>query len=218
MRFTGYCSIVFGLHSLLMPSVEAFTSIQPTQHQHQHNQLSRRPPRQQQQKTKQTFDATTCSPTILSRSTLILNGVPDELMYSDGFSVPILLAAALGVGIAAQTFINQMLKGEQGLGAFLTDGGGFNKSGFRPTKDKDVKTDPMPWLKLPQLDFVDVAGQEKITNETELMVKLERLRNGMKLAVDQGKVREAESLRKELEQTMERYGVEFTSDQAFDEV
>ena len=148
------------------------------------------------------------------RHSAILAAAPDDLMYSDSFSVPLLLVAALGVGIAAQTFINQMLEGDQGLGAFLTDGGGFNKSGFRPTKDKDAKTDPLPWLKLPELDFVEVAGQEKIMSEAELMMKLERLRENMKNAVDQGRLQEAESLRKELEQTMETYGVEFTSDEA----
>ena len=151
----------------------------------------------------------------ISTSTLH-TAMPDELMYSDAFSVPLLLAFALGVGFAAQTFINQMLEGEQGLGAFLTDGGGFNKSGFRKaTKDKDdIKTDPLPWLKLPNLDFVDVAGQDKIMSESELMMKLERLKEGMKTAVEQGRLQEAESIRKELEQTMENYGVEFTSDEA----
>ena len=54
-----------------------------------------------------------------------------------------------------------MLKGERGLGAFLSDGSGFKKSGFRPLDGADMKTDPLPWLKLPELDFVDVAGQEK---------------------------------------------------------
>ena len=73
---------------------------------------------------------------------------------------------ALIIGVAAQTFINKMLEGDQGLGAFLSDGTGFNRSGFRPTSSSKGKNssstenkDPLPWLKLPQLDFVDVAGQ-----------------------------------------------------------
>lgn len=151
-------------------------------------------------------------------SNALNTALTDELMYSDAFSVPLLLAFALGVGFAAQTFINQMLEGEDGLGAFLTDGSGYNNSGFRKKSSKDnqdnIKTDPLPWLKLPELDFVEVAGQSKIMSEGELMMQLERLREGMKSAMEKGRLQEAESLRKELEQTMETYGVEFTSDES----
>lgn len=151
------------------------------------------------------------------RSSALSTALVDELRYSsDAFSVPLLLVFALGVGFAAQTFINQMLEGEDGLGAFLSDGSGYNKSGFRKKmKEKDtIKTDPLPWLKLPELDFVEVAGQSKIMSEEELMMTLERLREGMKMAVDEGRIKEAESIRKELEQTMEAYGVEFTSNES----
>ena len=70
---------------------------------------------------------------------------------------------ALLLGIAAQSFINQMLEGDQGLGSYLKDGSGYNKSGFRRVDKASMKNDemndPLPWLKLPKLDFVDVAGQ-----------------------------------------------------------
>ena len=55
-----------------------------------------------------------------------------------------------------------MLGGEQGLGAFLSDGSGYNKSGFKPRKkNEEEASDPLPWLKLPEFDYVDVAGQPK---------------------------------------------------------
>eukprot|EP00429_Kryptoperidinium_foliaceum_P039094 CAMPEP_0176178424 /NCGR_PEP_ID=MMETSP0120_2-20121206/91422_1 /TAXON_ID=160619 /ORGANISM="Kryptoperidinium foliaceum, Strain CCMP 1326" /LENGTH=59 /DNA_ID=CAMNT_0017516577 /DNA_START=1 /DNA_END=177 /DNA_ORIENTATION=- len=53
-----------------------------------------------------------------------------------------------------------MLEGDQGLGAFLKDGSGYNKSGFQNIQgSKGKSSDPLPWLKLPQLDFVEVSGQ-----------------------------------------------------------
>ena len=74
--------------------------------------------------------------------------------------LPIVLFSILLFALA-QSFINSMLEGERGLGAFLSDGRGFKKSGFRTMDDAGEKNDPLPWLKLPELDFVDVAGQEK---------------------------------------------------------
>ena len=65
--------------------------------------------------------------------------------------------------VASQSFINQMLNGDQGLGAFLKDGRGVGRSSFRPLsledKNRAVASDPLPWLKLPKLDYVEVAGQ-----------------------------------------------------------
>lgn len=84
--------------------------------------------------------------------------LPDNPLLS-----PFLIAlVALVLLVSAQSFINKMLEGDQGLGAFLKDGSGYNKSGFR-TKTQgssdDKEKDPLPWLKLPRLDFVEVAGQ-----------------------------------------------------------
>ena len=135
-----------------------------------------------------------------------------DLMYTDAFSVPLLLGSALVVGIAAQSFINKMLEGDQGLGAFLKDGSGYNKSRFRPASSTNEKQDPLPWLKLPELDFVEVAGQEKTSSIDAILVKLEILREKMDDAFQQGKIQEAESLRKELEDTMQMYGIEFMPD------
>lgn len=137
-----------------------------------------------------------------------------DLMYStnDSFSVPLLLFAALGVGIAAQTFINQMLKGEDGLGAFLSDGSGYNKSKFKSkASSKEAKKDPLPWLKLPELDFVEVAGQEKTKyqSEGELLDKLEIIRQDMNQAVEEGNLEKAKTLEMDLERIMKTYDIEF---------
>lgn len=63
-----------------------------------------------------------------------------------------------------------MLSGDQGLAAFLKDGTGFQKSAFKERKPNPFgknenaplgsSKDPLPWLKLPTLDFVEVKGQE----------------------------------------------------------
>ena len=77
-------------------------------------------------------------------------------------STPFVLLAAVLLAVLAQSWINSMLGGEQGLGAFLSDGSGYNKSGFKPRKkNEEEASDPLPWLKLPEFDYVDVAGQPK---------------------------------------------------------
>jgi hypothetical protein len=135
-------------------------------------------------------------------------------------AVPLLLVVALGLGFAAQGFINQMLQGEQGLAAFLRDGSGYNKSGLKPSlfsdKKKPPKPDPIPWLKLPQLDFVEVAGQQQgqpLTNngldENAVLEKLESLRVQMVRAVKEGDVKEAEFIKLELEGIMKANNMEY---------
>jgi hypothetical protein len=123
----------------------------------------------------------------------------------------IVVGVALGLGIAAQGFINQMLEGDQGLGAFLKDGSGYNKSGFRTTnKPKSSSNDPLPWLKLPQLDFVEVAGQPSRQSEQALMQKLESLRLEMNDLLEQGKTENASIIRAELEALMDEAGIEYS--------
>jgi hypothetical protein len=79
----------------------------------------------------------------------------------------VVVILALVLLVSAQTFINNMLEGDQGLGAFLKDGSGYNRSGYRPSNGKNTEnnnadnSDPLPWLKLPRLDFVEVAGQRE---------------------------------------------------------
>ena len=131
---------------------------------------------------------------------------------------PFLVAGvAIGLGVAAQGFINQMLEGDQGLGAYLKDGSGYNKSGFRQatgsTKStKDLDRDPLPWLKLPQLDFVEVAGQTNRQEEEAMYRRLEELREEMNDQLKEGNVEGATATRDELERLMEEVGFEFNAD------
>jgi hypothetical protein len=129
----------------------------------------------------------------------------------EALSSPFLVAGvALVLGVAAQLFINQMLQGEQGLGAFLKDGSGYNKSGFRNLNGDNTKNeDPLPWLKLPKLDFVEVAGQE---DENRYIQELERLRYEMNQKLEEGSVEEATAVREQLEAAMKEAGIEFKSD------
>jgi hypothetical protein len=121
---------------------------------------------------------------------------------------------ALVLGVAAQSFINQMLDGDQGLGAYLKDGSGYSKSGFSQVRQTDEKTqkDPLPWLKLPQLDFVEVAGQ---TNKQEGLVyqQMEQMRLEMNQLLQDGKMEEASAIREELEKIMKEAGIEYRNDE-----
>ncbi len=126
----------------------------------------------------------------------------------------IVVAVALGLGVTAQGFINQMLEGDQGLGAYLKDGSGYNKSGFRKASSKGEKgKDPLPWLKLPQLDFVEVAGQPSGQQEQAFLQELESLRLQMNEQLGQGKVLEATMIREKLEALMKEAGLEYNADQ-----
>ena len=143
-------------------------------------------------------------------------------------SPTVLLLVALAIGIAANGWIQRLLSGEQGLGSFLSDGKGFNKSGFKPItgdQDRAVSSDPLPWLRLPKLDFVDVAGQQELEREdfekgrlpnnvqyNEVLAKLESLREKMNQKLADGKVEEALVLRKELEETMKENDIQYFKD------
>lgn len=130
------------------------------------------------------------------------------MMSSSG---PLIVGAALVLGIAAQGWINDLAKGDRGLGAYLSDGGGFSGSGFssKATKESDALSgdDPLPWLKLPSLDFVDVAGQEE-----PVEMQLEQIRQKMNQALDEGRIEQATEIRKELEEIMTANGFDFTSE------
>jgi len=132
----------------------------------------------------------------------------------DAASPLFVACVAIGLGVAAQGFINQMLEGDQGLGAFLKDGRGYKKSGFRQlsSSKKGQTDDPLPWLKLPQLDFVEVAGQpNRQVDEDALMERLERLRLQMNGELEQGNIKKAASIREELEELMKESGTEYNA-------
>ncbi len=165
-------------------------------------------------------------------STLFL--LPDNPLLSP--LVVVILAAVLLV--SAQTFINNMLEGDQGLGAFLKDGSGYNRSGYRPdaSNDESEAKDPLPWLKLPKLDFVEVAGQETLMDqqlqlqaEEQEMVyqELDRLKQELSREIQSVRrlrlegmaedgdddMAKAKLLQAKLEGLMRAYGIEYEADE-----
>ena len=125
--------------------------------------------------------------------------LPDNPLLS-----PFLIAiVALVLLVAAQSFINKMLKGDQGLGAFLKDGSGYNRSGFRAKNNNggdnnnDSNNDPLPWLKLPRLDFVEVAGQKEIQQQSTFS------QGGLTVEEEQKQYEELDRLRLRLNRELE---------------
>jgi hypothetical protein len=140
--------------------------------------------------------------------------VEDSSSLGSSLLVPVLLIVAGSLFVAAQGWINSMLSGDRGLGAFLSDGSGFSKSGFRPVssgdgKESESEADPLPWLQLPRLDFVEVAGQDSSISEEAVLERLEELRVEMNDLLEQKKFREASAVRLTLEKLMRVNGVEF---------
>ena len=93
--------------------------------------------------------------------------------------------------------------------------------------------DPLPWLKLPELDYVDVAGQPRkspkakvkqksvpqkikdmnlsINRDELVLLRLEALKDEMKTAVQSGKLDEAKRIEDELEKVMKEEGYDFST-------
>jgi hypothetical protein len=153
-------------------------------------------------------------PSTAARSRVSLSLGIIDVEESSSLLVPILLIVAVSLFVASQGWINSLLSGDRGLGAFLSDGSGYSKSGFRPvSKSGDGKEseseDPLPWLKLPRFDFVDVAGQDSSVSEEVVLKRLEELRVEMNDLLEQKKFREASAVRLTLEKLMKVNGVEF---------
>lgn len=165
-------------------------------------------------------------------STLFL--LPDNPLLSP-LAVVVLAAVLL---FSAQTFINNMLEGDQGLGAFLKDGSGYNRSGYRPNagSDESEAKDPLPWLKLPKLDFVEVAGQETLMEQQlqlqeeeqeRVYQELDRLKQELSSEIQSVRRRRLEGmaedgeddmakaklLQAKLEGLMRAYGIEYETDE-----
>mmetsp|Transcript_8218 Transcript_8218/g.12621 ORF Transcript_8218/g.12621 Transcript_8218/m.12621 type:complete len:196 (-) Transcript_8218:306-893(-) len=140
---------------------------------------------------------------------LSMGGGTDEIMmFSTG---PVVAGTAFILGIAAQSWINNLVKGDRGLGAYLQDGDGYSGSGFSENSGELEAVsgeDPLPWLKLPRLDFVEVAGQE------DADTKLQQIRRKMNDALEQGKLEQATELRIQLEEFMSENGFEYTPDES----
>lgn len=164
-----------------------------------------------------------------------------SLLNEFPLGAPIVVLLAVVLAFSAQSWINSLLRGDQGLGAFLSDGTGFSKSGFKQrsamnSRDDDTTKplggpDPLPWLKLPELDYVDVAGQPKSPKEMQQMTatetapslpidrdnsgviisKLESLREEMKTEIERNNMEKAKKIELELTKLMEKEGYNFST-------
>lgn len=130
---------------------------------------------------------------------------PDLFDDSNLPSIPAVLAIGLSIGLAAQLWINRLTQGDGGLGSFLQDGRGYSKSGFVfNDENRAVSNDPLPWLKLPKLDFVDVAGQEVDVMDSEddgrvVLDRLQALEEELESAIGRGDYAAAKILKVEIE-------------------
>ena len=148
----------------------------------------------------------------------------DPIITLDSISPWFLVVLALAIGSTAQGLINKQLEGDQGLGAFLQDGRGYSNSAFRPLlddQDRAVQQDPLPWLKLPQLDFVEVAGQQQQQQQQQqdddqeleaTLQTLQELKLELKRQVALGNTAEAQAIQGRLEQVMAEQGITYTPD------
>jgi hypothetical protein len=130
------------------------------------------------------------------------NSLDDDFM---AHSLPVIVILGVSIGIAAQLWISKMTQGDRGLGAFLKDGNKFAGSNFSTMKssnDSVSGNDPLPWLRLPNLDFVEVAGQSSVNS------KVEDLMRRMEKASREGKEELALELKEEIEASLAANGLE----------
>lgn len=146
----------------------------------------------------------------------------------------VLVPLALFLGIAANGWIQKLLSGKQGLGGYLSDGSGFNKSSFQPLgaddRDRAVSSDPLPWLRLPKLDFVQVAGQTEQDhedfetgrlfggsnndrNDGVIFRELETIRSQLQQKVQENDLESATILKGKLERIMSENGIEYKEEE-----
>jgi hypothetical protein len=155
----------------------------------------------------------------------------DDVNVASSFSVPLIVIVAAILAFSAQLWINSLIGGEQGLGAYLSDGSGYNKSAFKQRKRSskgDEGEDPLPWLNLPEFDFVDVAGQSKKStilkqssnrgqvttaterDQSEVLFQLDLLRAQIKMEVELGNLEAAKEVEIRLERLMKEEGYDFS--------
>lgn len=140
--------------------------------------------------------------------------VEQASLVSEWQSNAALVVVAGALGILSQTLINSMLKGDQGLSAFLSDGKGYGNSKFKEASGDNgrLQDDPLPWLRLPNLSFVDIAGQD-VLNEEEIAKKLDLLVERGRMELERGDKDKAAQTKKELNTLMKNYGFEYKEEQ-----
>ena len=127
---------------------------------------------------------------------------------------PYFVLVGIILGIASQYLINTMLRGDRGISAFLSDGNDFNNSRFKTIQSSvdTRKEDPLPWLKLPKLDFVEVAGQENDGSFDTVKQQLDSLKLKLDSELASGQNVKASKTMKELDLLMKKYGFEFEAE------
>ena len=168
-----------------------------------------------------------------SGSSIIARYLNPSPLFDDvaTLGIPLIVFVAAILAFSAQSWINSLIGGEQGLGAYLSDGSGFNKSACKQRKRSskgDEGEDPLPWLKLPEFDFVDVAGQRKNSamikqpmtrgqvmsaverDQSEVLFQLDLLRAQLKMEVEMGNLEAAKDVEIRLERLMKEEGYDFS--------
>jgi hypothetical protein len=82
--------------------------------------------------------------------------------------LPVFYAGVAVLGIGAGYLQYSLFAGKQGLGAYLSDGKGFQKSNYKPlsaAEEMQIRKRGKSWFKLPKLDFVEVFDDDD--NEDE---------------------------------------------------
>lgn len=127
---------------------------------------------------------------------------------------PYFVLVGIILGIASQYLINTMLRGDRGISAFLSDGNNFNNSRFKTIQSSvdTRKEDPLPWLKLPKLDFVEVAGQENDASFDTVKQQLDSLKLKLDSELASGQNVKASKTMKELDLLMKKHGFEFEAE------
>mmetsp|Transcript_7044 Transcript_7044/g.23084 ORF Transcript_7044/g.23084 Transcript_7044/m.23084 type:complete len:197 (+) Transcript_7044:3-593(+) len=120
------------------------------------------------------------------------------------------VVAVGGVVMAgAYKLIADAYDGERGLGAFLSDGRGFQRSGYKEGAEP-LRAPPkfLDRLRFPNLDFVQVysSGEEGALEEAEA------LRTQLRAAIDDGDAPKVRSLEARLEKLMKDNGLAFDAD------
>lgn len=156
--------------------------------------------------------------TVFFRQSRRPNSISKFMIEDDKIMVlqpgPYFVLVGIILGIASQYLINTMLKGDRGISAFLSDGNGFNNSRFKTIQSSGdtKKEDPLPWLKLPKLDFVEVAGQENDSSFDSVKQQLDSLKLKLDNELASGQNDKASKTMKELDILMEKYGFEFEAE------
>jgi hypothetical protein len=166
-----------------------------------------------------------------SGSSIIVRYLNPSTLFDDvaTLGVPLIVFVAAILAFSAQSWINSLIGGEQGLGAYLSDGSGFNKSAFNQRKRSSKGGeggDPLPWLNLPEFDFVDVAGQRKKStiiqpirgqatsaierDQSEVLFQLDLLRAQIKMEVEMGNLEAAKDVEIRLVRLMKEEGYDFS--------